>query len=696
MSDHAAAAREHLLLRLGPIQRALAAAVARQDRLASELARPDARSYCVAADHAALLLRETRELPAWGQAAVLDQDEIEAEGVLRQRTALPLDRMAAAAELDAFEIEAALLCVAPEIDRAFGRLYAYILDDLSRKAPCVELICNLTAANAAERLARRARLGPAGALRRKRLLEPVGDRRGGAQALAPTETLTAFLLGGPEPSFRDPDDTPVTLDELESPALDADALWRAGAALAAGELDAIGIWSPDPGVAAAHVRALAAAAAMPLRRLRTDGDDPAAALATAAQLGALTWLEIDRLEDPEWARRAQPLLERLAGARVPLAISGRGPWRPAVLLAARNYAEITPQRASHETRLAMWNHAAPDLPQDQRVDLAVRFRLSPPALKAAARLAESQDRLSPGKSRGQRIEAACAAIARKRSFRFADIVVPKRGPNDLVLPAPLHRQVMEIPGFYRACFQVDEAWGFGRLLTGEGGVKALFNGDSGTGKTLAAEVIAQVLGLPLVKIDLARVVSKWLGETEKNLEAAFAEAEEAHGALFFDEADALFGVRGEVGRGADRYANLEVAYLLQRLESFSGLAILASNLRDNMDSAFIRRFQVILHFPRPAEAERRRIWEIAFPEPAPRRGVDLDLLAKLDLTGGGIVNAARTAAFLTADAGEPAITMGCVIEAVARQYRRETRILTAADLGPYGSLLNEVRDEIPV
>ena len=159
-----------------------------------------------------------------------------------------------------------------------------------------------------------------------------------------------------------------------------------------------------------------------------------------------------------------------------------------------------------------------------------------------------------------------------------------------------------------------------------GGLKALFTGDSGTGKTLAAEVIARELDLPLLKIDLAQLVSKWVGETEKNIDAAFREAEACHAILFFDEADTLFGKRGEIQQGSDRYAALEVGFLLQRVETFGGLAVLASNLRDEIDPAFIRRFHVLLHFPRPQVAERLRLWGRAFPPDAPaasRRRPDL-------------------------------------------------------------------------
>jgi SpoVK/Ycf46/Vps4 family AAA+-type ATPase len=179
-----------------------------------------------------------------------------------------------------------------------------------------------------------------------------------------------------------------------------------------------------------------------------------------------------------------------------------------------------------------------------------------------------------------------------------------------------------------------------------------------------------------------------VGETEKNLDATFQEAEESHSVLFFDEAEALFGKRGEVQSGTDRYANLEVSYLLQRLEACRGLVILASNVKDQIDPAFIRRFQVVVHFPRPGLAERQRMWRLAFPESAPvEADVNLAALARLEMTGAAIMSAARNAALLAADSGSPSITMAHVIQATARQFRREARVLTPADLGSYGVLL---------
>ena len=163
-----------------------------------------------------------------------------------------------------------------------------------------------------------------------------------------------------------------------------------------------------------------------------------------------------------------------------------------------------------------------------------------------------------------------------------------------------------------------------------------------------------------------------------------------HAVLFFDEADALFGRRGEVQRGTDRYANLEVSYLLQRLEEHdAGVVILASNLKDNIDAAFTRRFQVSLHFPRPSEDLRRRLWRLAMPDTAPVVGLDFDLLARIDLTGGGIVGAARTAALLAADADSDAIGMAHVVRGLARQFKREARLLTTDDLGPFADMTQD-------
>jgi len=221
-------------------------------------------------------------------------------------------------------------------------------------------------------------------------------------------------------------------------------------------------------------------------------------------------------------------------------------------------------------------------------------------------------------------------------------------------------------------------------------VKALFTGEPGTGKTMSAEVVTGMLGLELLKVDLAQVVSKWVGETEKNMEEVFRQAEDSHAVLLFDEADALFGKRGEVKQGTDRYANLEVGYLLQRLEASDSLIILTSNLKENIDAAFTRRFHFVVHFPRPSLAERRRLWQLAFPPEAPLAPeVDLEALCRLGMTGAGITSAARTTALAAADAACESILMQHVVRGVSRQFQREARLFRPAELGRYAGLLTE-------
>ena len=246
---------------------------------------------------------------------------------------------------------------------------------------------------------------------------------------------------------------------------------------------------------------------------------------------------------------------------------------------------------------------------------------------------------------------ACRERARRRFDGLARIVEPHHVWNDLVLPPGQLAQLHGLVDSVRHRTTVNEVWGFaagnGRGL----GTAALFTGPSGTGKTLAAEVVAGELGLDLLVIDLSQVVSKYIGETEKHLARLFDAAEDSGAVLLFDEADALFGKRTEVRDSHDRYANLEVGYLLQRVESFRGLAILTTNARSALDSAFLRRLRVVVSFPYPDVSARTQLWRRAFPESTPTADLDLASLAVVDLPGGGIAAAALTAAYLGADRG---------------------------------------------
>jgi SpoVK/Ycf46/Vps4 family AAA+-type ATPase len=256
--------------------------------------------------------------------------------------------------------------------------------------------------------------------------------------------------------------------------------------------------------------------------------------------------------------------------------------------------------------------------------------------------------------------------------------------DDLVLPEATLRRLRELADAIRARHRVFDSWDFGRATTGRSGVRVLLSGPSGTGKTMSTSVLARDLGLELYRIDLSAVVSKYIGETEKNLERVLSAAERSNALLLFDEADALFGKRSEVSDSHDRYANIEIAFLLQRIEAFDGVLLLATNLPGNLDDAFARRMQFHLEFPLPDRVARERLWRQAIPAAAPRAD-DLDpafLAGMFPLAGGDIRSAALQAAFLAAHADEP-IGMRHLVRAVARLRRQHGKLPSAAEFKEY-------------
>jgi SpoVK/Ycf46/Vps4 family AAA+-type ATPase len=283
------------------------------------------------------------------------------------------------------------------------------------------------------------------------------------------------------------------------------------------------------------------------------------------------------------------------------------------------------------------------------------------------------------------LEAAIRRLASGPLERLARHIRPRRTWDDLILASDRLEQLRELTARYRHRDTVYGEWGFPSYPSS--GLVALFSGQSGTGKTLAAEIIAHDLGLDLYKLDLSSVVSKYIGETEKNLERIFNAAAAGNLVLFFDEADSLFGKRSEVSDARDRYANIEVSYLLQRLESYDGLVVLATNFQKNIDEAFLRRIHVGIEFPLPELPEREAIWRHSFPPSAPLGDIDWEFLARqFKIAGGNIKGAALHAAFLAAEAGEP-IAMAHVMFALKREFQKLGRLRTAADFGPYADLV---------
>jgi hypothetical protein len=382
------------------------------------------------------------------------------------------------------------------------------------------------------------------------------------------------------------------------------------------------------------------------------------------------------------------LLSAIAADRGGVLLGGNERWPPAAVAAPRALGVLAVPVGAPDAveRRRAWTAGLAseglDLAAEEQSILADRFRLTATQIAEATATAAALAhwRRSAG-SRGaggdpDRVEledlfAAARAQSGQDLSPLATRIEPRRSWQDLVLPDDTMVVLREIGGRVAHRHRVLADWGFDARLSLGKGTTALFAGPSGTGKTLAAEVLARELGLDLYRIDLAGVVSKYIGETEKNLDRIFTAAETANAILFFDEADALFGKRSEVRDSHDRYANLEIAYLLQKMEQYEGVAILATNLRANLDDAFLRRLAFVVHFPFPDETLRRRIWTGIWPPATPLApDVDLDRLAReFKLTGGHIRNVALAAAYLAAETGG-SVTVPHILHAIRRELQK--------------------------
>ena len=273
----------------------------------------------------------------------------------------------------------------------------------------------------------------------------------------------------------------------------------------------------------------------------------------------------------------------------------------------------------------------------------------------------------------------CKQHARTALDGLAQRIEPISNWDDLVLAEEQITTLRQIAMHMRQRAKVYTEWGFDKKYSRGLGISVLFSGPSGTGKTMASEVLANELKLDLYRIDLSQVVSKYIGETEKNLARVFTAAEESGAILLFDEADALFGKRSEVKDSHDRYANIEIGYLLQRIEEYRGLAVLTTNLKDSLDTAFLRRIRFVINFAYPDETNRKNIWQKMFPEDTPINGLDYKKLAKLSVTGGNIKNIAMNAAFIAADSDEP-VNMQHILSSAKTEYLKIERKLSSVEI----------------
>ena len=617
---------------------------------------------------------------------------------------LPLAHLSHIFRLTRFEESILLACLAPELHRKYEKLYAYMQDDVTRRKPSVDLLLNLHTKNTEEKIAARQEFDPRAPMLRFRLLQMSDSPGDGpstllARSVKLDDRIANFLLELPQMDAK--------LDGLARfvPPIQEDAKQNEPEEETLGRaLNFIRSHINTPnasrqrllfyihGPYGAGTRQIAHAICrnleLPLivadvRRMLSGPmafEEAMLLIGREAVLhpAAVCLENIDSLivEADKRVSELKSLIEMTETFSHLTILLGRRAWKPHQLLNEQSFISIELSVPDDRARRLLWEDEA-GASLGENIDfgaLASKFRLTPGQIRDAWNSAQTLARWrSPDDSSvimGD-LDSACRAESSPKIGTLAIKVNPRYYWDDIVLPPDQMAQVREICNQALLRHIVYGEWGFDRKLTLGKGLSALFSGPPGTGKTMAAEVLANELNLDLYKIDLSQVVSKYIGETEKNLHHIFEEARSSGAILFFDEADALFGKRSEVKDAHDRYANIEVGYLLQKMEEYDGIAVLATNLRQNLDEAFVRRMYFIVEFPFPDEEYRKRIWNVIFPREAPLSDdLDFGLLAReIKLSGGNIKNIALAAAFYAASEGET-IRMHHVVYAARREFQK--------------------------
>ena len=594
--------------------------------------------------------------------------------------------------LSAFERDVLLLCLAPELDSTFGPLYAYAQDDMLRPWPTMHLALALAGGETVDRLQLRELFSETAPLRRRHLVHVANSASPGmavmARVLSLDERIADYLCGNNR------------LDE------------RIAAALRV----------LQPGPLTAGQEALASQISGALRTARTRKDPwPIVNLTGASDCGQreiavaiggqlqvnLLQVDLQRLTRLGNGDSLISLLEREAlllqtafyveasddaahDGSVPLLLDDLMQHRQWLLIVASE--EPVRDKAAWVIRLphpevgdslTLWQQAlGTDAGQVQTLLplLVEQFNFGGQNIARAVTQARQQAQLQGKPLTPSVLWSASRDTAVAELDELAQRIEPYYTWRDLVVTPDVRRQLDEIAAQVAHRYQVYEEWGYGPSLHRGRGISALFSGPSGTGKTMAAEVLANHLDLALYRIDLASIVNKYIGETEKNIRRVFDAAERSGAILFFDEADALFGKRTEVKDSHDRFANIEINYLLQRMEAYRGLAILATNRRAALDRAFLRRLRFVVEFGFPDAEHRRRIWQNAFPPGIPLEGIDYVRLARLEIAGGNIRNVALNAAFLAAaDGGR--VRMEHLLHAARREYAKIDKLESDVEFG---------------
>jgi len=607
-------------------------------------------------------------------------------------------RLRNAFQLNTFEYDAFLVCLLPALDLRYERILGYVQDDITQHSPTVGGILQVLGVDFTERLRLLSAFLPANRLLHHRLVNFTSGQGESipllARQLVVEESVVAWLLGHYEPDARLRQFVelhPHTVT-AEDHLLAAEA-WKTVSQAVNGQTVAL-FHGPDIGVQIATARLLAAAADLPLMTFDLS-------LAVASGLSAHESLSI-ALRDARltgamlfiqgWdvclasGAPSPDLVKLLFGALIPIIVSSEKEWHSQGVERSESLLRVTLNRPTYRQRLEFWRYYLDhiDFPLADDFDvqpIASQFALTSRQIEDAVATARDSALQRRDVIQRRDLILAARAYSSPNLSGLAQKIEPRYGWDDLILPDDQKTMLREMVQTVTGRGVVMEEWGVGRKLKASAGVAVLFAGPPGTGKTMAAEVISGDLGLDLYKLDLSMVVSKYIGETEKNLGRIFDEAQSSGAILFFDEADAIFGKRSEVKDSHDRYANMEVSYLLQRMEQYDGVTILATNLRANMDEAFTRRMQFIIDFPFPDEFERLHIWQTLFPAEMPQStDIDLKLFAsRFKLAGGNIRNIIVSAAYLAAANGGE-VTMDYLLHGTRRELQKMGRLITDIDL----------------
>ena len=640
----------------------------------------------------------------------------------REGVALRLGCLQERFRLSEFETAVLVLCVAPEIDLSFETVYAYLQDDINKRHPTLDLALTLFCEGLAERLTQRDLFLNYSNLLENHLVRVGEDhyKQGGPNLSSPIIAdvrAIDYLLGSDALDARvkahgrlEPTKASSRCDVILAPEFQ-DRLTEIVKGINAGAVRASALTLQLVGEKGSGKKQIAKAICSDIGQdlllidladlLASDG--PASELLVTAfreavlQDAAICLDGIHLLLKEDNASRAAVAaissgLSRFRGFALLL---GEQAWRSEGEVPGRALLTLDVPTPDYAERLLIWelhlDGERGSLSDEEVGLLAGRFRLNGGQIFKIASTVKDNLSLLPSSERRLTIEDLNAASRMHSNQKLAELaqkISPHYLWDDIVLPLDQKKQLREICSYFSNMSLVYDEWGFQKKTNLGKGLNILFAGASGTGKTMSADIMAGELGLDLYKIDLSGIVSKYIGETEKNLDRIFREANDSNSILFFDEADALFGKRSEVKDSHDRYANIEVSYLLQKMEEYQGIVILATNFRKNMDDAFVRRTHFVIDYPMPEEVYRLQIWRMVFPDEAPQdASVDLGFMARqFKIAGGNIKNIAVSSAFLAAQAND-SIKMAHVIAATRREYQKMGKLLVESDFGEYFDLV---------